>query len=60
MLCSSDSESGLKILKARQILHLLDKIYIRLSYGTGIEKQIAENYIEPAYNDLKKYWNIHE
>lgn len=58
MLCSSDPESGLKILKAGEILHLLDKIYTRLAYGTQTETDIAVNYIAPAYSKLKEYWNI--
>lgn len=58
MFYSFDSESGLTILKAKQILYLLDKIYTRLAYGTQTETDIAVNYIGPAYSKLKEYWNM--
>lgn len=60
MLYTSNSEPRLKILTIRQILSMLNKIYIRLSYGTQVEQDIAFRYIRSAREELKSYWNIHE
>lgn len=60
MLHSFDSKSGLKFLTVTQILRLLDKIYLRLTYGTQVEADIAKRFISPAIKELKIYWNIYE
>ena len=60
MLYTSNSKPRLKILTIRQILNMLNKIYIRLSYGTQVEQDIALRYIKPAYKELKNYWKIYE
>lgn len=60
MLYSPCSKFGLKILTSKQMIDLLDRIYIRLLYGTKYESTIAIEYIKPACNMLKEYWNLHE
>ena len=42
------------------MIDLLDKLYIRLIYGTNYESFIAAEYIGPARDMLKEYWNLHE
>lgn len=60
MLYSPCSKLGLKILTSKQMIDLLDKLYIRLVYGTKYESMIAVEYIKPARDILKEYWNLHE